>query len=461
MYGQEDITYFFKKNEQREVEKFVGIEVYATSHLEGIGGKYKQSYKDFIVREITNKGKVLDLNYDNHSNQISEDLKDKYTTFDLIKYNKDTFEAIRKISKALGIPNNSIQYSGLKDKRSVSVQKLSIKGNHIERLNNLKINDLQFKSVISSRKPVKMGSHLGNNFTILLRDIENNEKLEENINQIFKFLTKNGYPNYFGLQRFGTFRPNSHIVGRYLLEGNYKRTFEEFLLSTFSTESFESNQARIDLEKTMDFEKAYQNFPRGLYYERKMIDYMIQNPNDYEGCIYTIPRDLKNLLISSFQSYLFNKMISLRREKGISLFEPIKGDVIGILDDDYGSITQIKYIYGGSYDEYLQKAISLNRASIIIPIIGSDTRINDFPLIKKLYKEILKQENISENIFNQNHIEESDFKGSIRAMMVKPIDLKLLEISDDEFNENKNKVKIQFSLIKGSYATMLLREIIK
>ena len=133
MYGQEDITYFFKKNEQREVEKFVGIEVYATSHLEGIGGKYKQSYKDFIVREITNKGKVLDLNYDNHSNQISEDLKDKYTTFDLIKYNKDTFEAIRKISKALGIPNNSIQYSGLKDKRSVSVQKLSIKGNHIER----------------------------------------------------------------------------------------------------------------------------------------------------------------------------------------------------------------------------------------------------------------------------------------------------------------------------------------
>ena len=238
-------------------------------------------------------------------------------------------------------------------------------------------------------------------------------------------------------------------------------TRRNFMLSTFSTESLESTQARIELEQTKNLEKAYQTFPKGLYYERKMIHYMIQNPGDYEGCISTLPLGLKNLLISSFQSYLFNKMISLRHQKDISLFEPVKGDVISILDDENGSITQIKYIYGNTYDEYLKKAMNLNRASIIIPIIGSDTKVNDFPLMKKLYKEIMKQENINENIFNQNYIEESEFKGSIRAMMVKPIDLKLLEISEDEFNKSKKKVKIQFSLPKGSYATMFLREMIK
>jgi tRNA pseudouridine13 synthase len=461
LYGQEDITYSFKENEQREVEKFVGIEVYATSHVEGIGGKFKQSFKDFIVREITNKGKVLNLRNDDYSTPLSEESKRRYTTFDVIKFNKDTFEAIREICKALGIPNNSIQYSGLKDKCSISVQRMSIKGNFIEKLNNLNFNDLQIKNVIPSKKSVKLGSHLGNNFTIIIRNIENKESLEENINHLFNFLTKNGFPNYFGLQRFGTFRPNSHIVGRYLLEGNYERTFFEFLLSTFSTESLESKQARIELEQDKNLEKAYQNFPKSLYYERKMIQYMIQNPGDYEGCISTLPIDLKNLLISSFQSYLFNKMISLRHQKGISLFEPVKGDVISILDDDNGAITRITYIYGDLYDEHLKKAINLNRASIIIPIIGSDTKINDFPLMKELYCEIMAQENINENIFNQNHIEEIEFKGSIRAMTVKPSDLRLLEISDDEFNKSKKKVKIQFSLTKGSYATMLLREIIK
>ncbi|MFX1314885.1 MAG: tRNA pseudouridine(13) synthase TruD [Promethearchaeota archaeon] len=461
MFEREDVTYYFAENDKRRVEKFVGIEAYANSKIEGIGGEYKKTYKDFIVKEITSNGKILEIKEDLKNQAFSKESNEKYTTFNLIKINKDNFEAIREISEALKIPLGSIHYSGLKDKCSISVQKLSIKGDFIEKLKNLKLKDLHFRNISPSKKYVKLASHWGNHFSIVIRNIENKENLKNQIEEISNFLTKFGFPNYFGLQRFGTFRPNSHLIGRYLLENDFEKVFNEFVIFTYSTESFESKQARKALEDDNNFKKAYQNFPKSLFYERSMIKHLIEKPGDYEGCIATLPFDLKKLLLSSFQSYLFNKMISLRCQKGFSLFEPLKGDVISILDDDNGNVTQVTYVYGGYYDDYLKRALKLNRAVIIIPIVGFDTDMDEFPLMKTFYNEVLEQDKIDENIFKNKFLKETEFKGSIRAMTVKPTGLRLLGLKDDEFYQNKKKVKIEFSIQKGTYATMLLREIIK
>ncbi|MHA2184440.1 MAG: tRNA pseudouridine(13) synthase TruD [Promethearchaeota archaeon] len=37
----------------------------------------------------------------------------------------------------------------------------------------------------------------------------------------------------------------------------------------------------------------------------------------------------------------------------------------------------------------------------------------------------------------------------------------MIELADDDLNPQKKKLKIEFSLQKGSYATMLIRELIK
>ena len=192
-----------------------------------------------------------------------------------------------------------------------------------------------------------------------------------------------------------------------------------------------------------------------------MINYLINNPEDYEGCIRTLPSDLIKLLISSFQSYLFNKMLSKRIEKGLPLFEPMKGDVISILDDYNGNITLVKYIYGNFYDEYLKKALELNHAAIIIPIIGTNTKLDEFPLMKLFFEETAEQQDINKNIFDNKLNFESEFKGSIRAMTAKPKFLEMLEFTDDDHNLGRYKIKLEFSLQKGSYATMLIRELIK
>jgi len=442
----------------------VGIEIYSTEEIEGIGGVYKNSYKDFIVKEITRRGNILEIRDDYQSPSFSVDSNEKFTTFNLIKINKDTFEAVRTIAKALNIPTDKIFYSGLKDKCSISVQKISIKGDYYKELKKLKIRDLFFRSITPTKRPIKIGDNLGNNFTIVIRNIEEKKNLKDNVNALIKDLDSKGFPNYYGLQRFGTFRTNSHIVGRYLLENNYERAYNEFITTTYSSESPRIQKIRHDLKVDGDLEKAYEVFPKSMVFERNMIKYLMEHPEDYKGTFSTLPFDLYNLLINAFQSYIFNKLITLRVNNGISLIEPENGDVISILDDDKGDITQIKYIYGdhgGFYDEYLDKALKLNRAVIVLPIVGYNTNLDDFPLMKPLFKELIKQEEIDISIYNGEILRELEFKGTFRAMTIKPIGLKFNELTDDKAFPSKMSLKIEFSLPKGCYATMLLREIIK
>ncbi|MGQ4876870.1 MAG: tRNA pseudouridine(13) synthase TruD, partial [Promethearchaeia archaeon] len=119
MPSEKNCDICFENNSEREVEKFVGIKYFMTPKVKGIGGIYKYTHKDFIVKEITEDGEVLEIRDDTPPIYFSEDIDDKYTTFNLIKINKETFEAINSISNILKVPINQISYSGLKDKCSI------------------------------------------------------------------------------------------------------------------------------------------------------------------------------------------------------------------------------------------------------------------------------------------------------------------------------------------------------
>ena len=200
MLDQKRNFYSFKTNSQKEIERFVGIEAYSSSKLEGIGGVCKTLFKDFIVKEIDNSGKILDIKDDPPNPSFSKELHDAYTTFNLVKINKDTFQAVRNLSKALKIPYTSINYSGLKDKKSISVQKISIKGNYVKELKKLKIHDIFIRNIFPTKRPVKLGGHLGNNFTIIIRNIEDLKIDNQKVKKLLEFLSRFGFPNYFGVQ---------------------------------------------------------------------------------------------------------------------------------------------------------------------------------------------------------------------------------------------------------------------
>ena len=67
-------SYSFEENNEREIEKFVGIQFYATSNIGAIGGEYKTIFKDFTTIDFSMTASDIDDNESAHSELYSADV---------------------------------------------------------------------------------------------------------------------------------------------------------------------------------------------------------------------------------------------------------------------------------------------------------------------------------------------------------------------------------------------------
>ena len=65
-----------------------------------------------------------------------------------------------------------------------------------------------------------MGQLKGNKFKILIKDLDDIQESADIANEVLKELETTGVPNYFGWQRFGKPRTNTHLVGEALIEND-------------------------------------------------------------------------------------------------------------------------------------------------------------------------------------------------------------------------------------------------
>ncbi|TFG19507.1 MAG: tRNA pseudouridine(13) synthase TruD [Promethearchaeota archaeon] len=453
-----------KKNQElisiSDLEKHVGISTFSTT-TPSIHGDLKVYPEDFIVCEITPVGRILSINEPNYvATQGPRSSKISYTLVDVVKKNEDTILAAEKIARKLNIDSNYVSWAGLKDNRAITAQRMTIKGDHRQKLMDLHLDTLFIKNIHYSKTPIKLGDLWGNKFEIILRNIEDFEKNElTSITTNFqRQIARNGFPNYYGLQRFGSIRPNSHLVGKYIFLMDYQKAVEEFLYATYFLEHENVKICRKELHDTQDFEKALSNFPEGLYYERLMIKHIANKPDDYFGALRRIPRPLLNLLMSSYQSYLFNIAVSERMRKIGNLTEPKPNDMISLLLEENGLTTPVRYTYKKWKKPHLKKVLEMDRARIMCPILGYDSKLKD-SYFKKTYSRILRREEFKVEYFkNGKELKAYDFRGSFRGIIVKPKDLQVVPQYD---NRMKPNIEMRFSLPKGTYATMLMRELTK
>jgi tRNA pseudouridine13 synthase len=76
-------------------------------------------------------------------------------------------------------------------------------------------------------------------------------------------------------------------------------------------------------------------------------------------------------------------------------------------------------------------------------------------------KQILEEEGITLENFKVKGMPELSLKGGLRTALTALKDFKMEEISKDPFSPRENMVKISFTLHRGSYATIFLRELMK
>lgn len=418
-----------------EVERSFGMLYYSTSG-KGIGGRVRVLPEDFLVEEITPEGYIV-----NDSLKALSRGKGPYTLAVLKKTSRDLLLTVSLLQKRLSA---KISFAGIKDRRAVTYQLISLDRPLPE---PIKMKNLELWAVGTSRWEVRPGELRGNRFTITIRSIKGEDMRSDTLSDL------TWLPGYFGHQRFGTTRPNTHKVGRHLVTGDLEGAVREFLAEPYNSEPADVLSFRQSLERTWDLESALSSLPPDLFYEGAVIRALLSG-SDYHRSLRALPQRLLRLFVDAYQSYLFNLALSERWSK-LGLTDVEIGDTVSILDSSMNPSRPLKVTQSNL--EKLRRLVESRRAVLMMPVPGSNLHVEG--INQEIYSRIFDRERISPDHFSD--VMGLEFRGTMRPAVFYPLDLQTLGASEDDLDPGKTKITIKFTLPRGFYATVLLREIMK
>ncbi|XP_066364846.1 multisubstrate pseudouridine synthase 7-like isoform X1 [Miscanthus floridulus] len=408
-----------------------------------------------------------DRPFDSRGSSNWSDNVGKFLRFHLYKENKDTQEALGVIGKMLGLQPRSFGFAGTKDKRAVTTQQARIPQVYNSRVTVFKVQASRLAALNNRLFGIKVGNFCyvkeglvlgqltGNRFTITLRGVT--AESEDMIKNAVDGLGKNGFINYYGLQRFGSGSVPTHLVGAALLRGEWKAAVN-LILDPREGERDDINEVRKHYKEHGDIDMALRNFPRHLVAERAILQCLKKCPGNHLQALKGIPRTLRMMYVHSYQSYLWNHAASMRVEKyGIS--QVVEGDLVynkecppeestsvNILETDDGhtnsieidlcsearpeeSIQSVKIVDSGD----LLKGI-YTFDDVVLPLPGSQAL---FPgnEVAEIYHEMARKDGISltENAHGVKEFSITSMKGGYRRVFQRPIafEWELMTYTDD------------------------------
>jgi tRNA pseudouridine13 synthase len=301
---------------------------------------------------------------------------------------------------------------------------------------------------------------LGNSFHIGISAISHSRSvIRKWIAQVVEELeSAGGAPNFFGHQRFGTTRPITHLVGKAIVKKDFNDAVTLFLAKPSPHEHPSSREAREALQTTHDFKEASHNFPKQLRYEHILLRHLTEKPDDYVGAVKRLPIKLQELFIQAYQSYLFNRFLSKRIASGLGLNKAEVGDyVVNVERSGLPMVTMHKMADAGNLAE-INEMIQAGKMRLALPLVGFRQRTSQ-AIQGEIEKQILEEEDIRPENFKIKVMPEIAGRGELRTAITPLNNFSLDEIHFD--SKRNNRAKVSFMLYRGSYATIILRELMK
>ncbi|XP_071703498.1 multisubstrate pseudouridine synthase 7 isoform X1 [Rutidosis leptorrhynchoides] len=372
----------------------------------------------------------------------------KFLRFHLFKENKDTQEALGLIGKMLGIQPRSFGFSGTKDKRAVTTQRVTVykqRANKVASLNKrligIKVGDFSYVN-----EGLLLGQLLGNRFTITLRGVVADS--EDTVKAAADALGKHGFINYFGMQRFGSGSIPTHLIGAKLIKGEWKEAVS-MILDPRDGERDDIRRIREYYKESKDIDGTLRQLPRFLVAEKAILQCLKKCPGNYLQALKSVPRTLRMMYVHSYQSFLWNHAASIRVQKygtdqlvlgdlvyeessngvkqihdseceEITCNDPSEDDLVDEVDthESEANITSVKVVNNEDIASGQYKF-----TDVVLPLPGS--RIiypqND---IEQYYQDLAKKDGVSlmESMHNVKEFSLTSMTGAYRRVFGNPKD---------------------------------------
>ncbi|WP_407413101.1 tRNA pseudouridine(13) synthase TruD [Methanobrevibacter sp.] len=402
----------------------------------GIGGSIRNQYEDFYVEEIP---------------EMIPGGEGPNVWVWIEKIGRTTLDVVLDIARDLHIDRKRMGFAGMKDKKALTRQWICIANmdseEQFKQVENLDIYKTDFLEITRGRKKLRMGQLKGNKFRILIRDLDDIEKSAEIANEVLKELEITGVPNYFGWQRFGKPRTNTHLVGEALVQNDLAEAVRRYIGNPSEEESLENQQARQAYDDG-DLEKSLELMGKGMRYEKMMVRQLIKDSKKgelddkaYMNAIHALPKPLQRMFVHAYQSYLFNDVLSRRVEMGLNKY--IEGDII--IDNE-------EHIIRDKTPEEYQELIDNFEVNPTVPLFGTKVPFAGGE-VGEMEKGVLESYNLDKSDFEVPKMPRLGSHGLRRSAR--------FQVWDASAKATDDGVLAEFSINKGSYATAVLREVMK
>lgn len=391
-----------------------------TEDIPGIGGIYKQTAEDFQVEEIplypcSGKGEHLYLWIE----------KSGITTHNLLT----------QLARGLKIRERDLGYAGLKDARALTRQMISAPLSQLEHVEKLHLKQAKILQINRHENKLRLGHLAGNRFTITLQETTTDPLPHAQL--ILQQLEQQGVPNFFGEQRYGVLG-NSAELGKLLLLKKFSQFCREYLGDPQLIRNPGWQQA-AEFYRQGKIGEALDKLPGGMTNERHLLQ-LLRDGKPPRTAVFSLPKQLLRLFLSATQAKCFDQLLQ-QRVPGLNRLKD--GDIA------------VKHINGACF-RVENAATEQSRTdnfeiSPSAPLFGTKVMIaGGDPGAMEL--QMLEKSGLSLQDWKLG-------KGLTMTGERRPLRVPLA--SPEIIDRGENFITCRFVLPKGSYATSVLRELIK
>jgi tRNA pseudouridine13 synthase len=396
----------------------------------GIGGRLRERVEDFLVEEIplyepSGEGEHIYLFVEKRA--------------------MSTMEMVGLIARHFGVRRRDVGYAGLKDKRAITRQLLSVwmpkaRIEDVPMLSHDRVAILWADRHVNKLRP---GHLKGNRFSIRIRGVSFQAVLQAQ--RELERLARDGLPNRIGEQRFG-YLANNHLVGRAIVLGRWSEAVEHLLSPSAAHPDAQAAGRRLFREGR--FADALADFHESLRTERDVLRALASGATPEEA-IRRMDRPVAAYYVTAFQSALFNAVLNRREAEG-TLGVLLEGDVA------FMHASRATFAVGQAelHDAEMPGRLARFDVSPSGPMWGTSMRRASGP-VGQAELDVLEASGVTEADLTRFEREGGAVEGARRPLRVPVIDPDVEGGAD----EHGSYVRCAFELPRGSFATSVMRQI--
>jgi tRNA pseudouridine13 synthase len=360
-----------------------------------------------------------------------------YALYRLEKRGWTTPDALAALRRRWRIDAWRLAYGGLKDRHAHTVQYFSI----------LKGPQRQFTQDAIHAAYLGQLSHpfhsehiVANRFDITLRDASADAArlalaaLDE--------VRRDGVPNYFDDQRFGSVADGGPFMARAMVLGDAEGALKLALTGAYRFDRHAQKQEKALLRQHWgDWPRLKELLPR--CHARSLVDYLCTHPEDFRGAVSRLRPELRGLYLSAYQSHLWNRMLARCLQAHLPAEQLLQVPL------RLGPVPMHRNLTEGQRVEL---------GALQLPLHSPRAQFEENDPRKPFFDSVLADDGITQEQLRLKGFRDLFFSRGERRALCMPAEL-TAETAVDELHPGRQKLTLHFELPRGSYATLIVKRI--